>query len=146
MDPFARKMILGATTFGIIMACMAGALSVVYFHARPRCSEQGLAEAPSPNHQWTAAAMQRRCGENSPFLLHVNVRPAGTPVKLGFFSGRAEQGEVFVAEQDEFGVALDLEWTGPDVLTIKCQRCRISDVQKREDHIGAIAIRYELEH
>jgi hypothetical protein len=144
MDPFARKMILGSITFGIIMACMAAALSVVYFHARPQCSEQVLAEAPGPNGQWTAAAFQRRCGQDSPFLVHVNVRPAPAPIRLGFFSGRATEGEVFVAEQEAPEVVPDLEWTGPAALTIRCRDCRASEVQKRDDHIGAITIHYEL--
>lgn len=144
MDPFARKMILGATTFGIIIACLAGALSVVYFHARPRCSEQVLAESSSPNGQWTAAAMQRRCGEDAPFLVHVNVRPVGTPIRLGYFSGRASEGEVFVAEQDQPDVVPDLEWNSPTALTVRCRQCRASETQKREDHLGAITVRYEL--
>ena len=146
MDPFARKMILGSVTFGIIMACMAAALSVVYFHARPRCSEQVLAEAPGPNGQWTAGAFQRRCGEDSPFYVHVNVRPAAAPIRLGYFSGQVTEGEVFVAEQDAPYVVPDLAWTGPSALTIRCPGCRASDVQKRDDHIGAITIRYELAH
>jgi hypothetical protein len=146
MDPFARKMILGSITFGIIMACMAAALSVVYFHARPRCSEQALAEATAPNGQWQAAALQRRCGEDSPFFVHVNVRPAAAPIRLGYFSGRATEGEVFVAEQDAPEVVPNLEWTGPSALTIHCSGCRASDVRKRDDHIGAITINYELGH
>lgn len=144
MDPFARKMILGTTTFGIIIACLAGALSVVYFHARPSCGEQALTESSSPDHQWNAAAMQRRCGEDAPFLIHVNVRPAGAPIRLGYFSGRASEGEVFVAEQDAPDVVPDLEWTSPTTLTVRCPQCRASEVRKREDHVGAITVRYEL--
>jgi hypothetical protein len=146
MDPFARKMILGSVTFGIIMGLMAAALSVVYFHARPRCSEQVLAESPAPDGQWTAAALQRRCGDDAPFLVHVNVRPAAAPIRLGYFSGRATEGEVFVAEQDAPEVVPDLAWIGPTTLTIRCPGCRASEVQKRDDHIGAITIRYELAH
>jgi hypothetical protein len=144
MDPFARKMILGAVTFGSIMALMAGALSVVYFHERPRCSEQVLAESPGPDHQWTAAALQRRCGEDSPFLVHVNVRPATAPIRLGYFSGQVTEGEVFVAEQETPDIVPDLEWTAPAALTIRCPACPAGLVRKREDHIGAISIRYEL--
>jgi hypothetical protein len=146
MDPFARKMILGSVTFGIMIGLMAAALSVVYFHARPRCSEQVLAESAAPGGQLTAAALQRRCGEDEPFLVHVNVRPAGAPLRLGYFSGRATEGEVFVAEQDAPEVVPDLQWTAPTALTIRCLGCRASEVQKRDDHIGAITIRYELGH
>ena len=144
MDPFARKMVLGAVTFGTIMALMAAALSVVYFHERPRCSEQVLAESPDPGRQWTAAALQRRCGEDSPFLVHVNVRPAAAPIQLGYFSGKVAEGEVFVAEQASPDVVPDMDWTASNALTIRCRDCRASQVRKREDHIGAIAIRYEL--
>src|SRR5262245_39468440 len=146
MDPFARKMILGSLTFGIIIAMLAGALSVVYFHQKPRCSEQVLAESPGPDRQWKATAFQRRCGDDAPFLVHVNVRPAAAPIRLGFFSGLASEGEVFVAEQDSPDVVPDLEWTAPTALTIRCRECRATAVQKREEHIGAITIRYELGH
>src|SRR5262249_24948397 len=133
-------------TFGIIIGLMAAALSVVYFHARPGCSEQVLAESPAPGGQWTAAALQRRCGDDSPFLVHVNVRPAAAPIRLGYFSGRATEGEVFVAEQDAPEVVPDLKWTAPTALTINCPGCRPSEVQKRDDHVGAITIRYQLAH
>ncbi|HEY6271463.1 MAG TPA: hypothetical protein VIX19_05645 [Terriglobales bacterium] len=144
MDPFARKMILSSVAFGIVMALMTGALSVVYFHERPRCNEQVLAESTVRDHQWTAATLERRCGEDSPFLVHVNVRPTTTPIRLGYFSGEVTQGEVFVAEQDSPDVVPDLKWTGPAALTIRCTGCRAGSVHKRLDHIGAVAVRYEL--
>src|SRR5262245_595082 len=100
MDPFARKMIFGSLAFGSVMLFLATVMSVVYFHNRPRCTEQVLYETTSPSGQWTAAVMERRCGDESPFLIHVNLRPAGEPLRFGFFSGRAEEGEVFVMEED----------------------------------------------
>jgi hypothetical protein len=145
MDPFARKMVFGALAFGGVMVVMAGALSVVYFHQRPRCTDQVFADSPSPNRQWTAAVMLRRCGEDSPFLAHVNVRPAADPVRLGYFSGAATEGEVFVAEQEAPDAVPGVEWTPPTTLIIRCTKCKAAQLRKREDHIGAIAIRYELQ-
>jgi hypothetical protein len=74
----------------------------------------------------------------------VNVRPAGAPIQLGYFSGRAGEGEVFVAEQDAADVVPDLEWTSSTALTVRCRQCRASEVQRRDDHIGVITVGYEL--
>ncbi len=144
MDPFARKMIQGSVAFGITMAVMAGALSLVYFHERPRCSEQVFAEFPGPDRQWTAAVLLRRCSEDSPFLMHVNVRPASAPIRLGYFSGMATEGEVFVAEQDTPDLIPKVNWSGPMAMIIRCPGCRAAVTRKREHHIGAIAVGYEL--
>src|SRR5260370_24967658 len=109
MDPFARKMILGRVAFGSAFLLMAGALSVVYFHHRPRCGEAVVSEATSPDKQWTSAVMERRCGEESPFFVHVNLRPAAEPIRLIYFSGRADQGEWFLAEHGVPVIAPELE-------------------------------------
>lgn len=145
MDPFARKMICGGLAFGSAMLLMAGALSMIYFHNRPQCSEAVLSEATSPDRQWTAAVMERRCGEESPFFVHVNLRPAAAPIRLSYFSGRAEEGEVFMVEEDTRDLAPALEWSSPGRLTIQCPRCRAALVRKREKHWGAIAVRYQLQ-
>src|SRR5215471_21028511 len=110
MDPFARKMILGSLAFGSAMALMAGALWVVYVHAHPRCLDRVLAQAESPDGNWTAALLERRCGEEAPFFLHVNLRPANQALRFGFFSGRAEEGEVFDVEEETQRVRPALEW------------------------------------
>jgi hypothetical protein len=144
MDPFARKMIFGSLAFGSAMLLMAGGLSVVYFHNRPRCSEQVLSQTTSPDGQWTAAVMERRCGDDSPFFIHVNLRPATEPLRLGYFSGRADVGEVFVVEEDTQGMAPVLAWSSRDQLTVQCPRCRAAQVEKREDRLGAISIEYQL--
>lgn len=145
MDPFARKMILAGLAFGAVMLLMAGAVSVVYFHNRPRCSEQVLSEANSPDRRWTAAVMERRCGEESPFFIHVNLRPVAELVRLGYFSGRAEDGDVFVVEEGTEDMELSLEWSAPGQLTIRCPRCRAAPVEKREERLGTIVIKYEMQ-
>jgi hypothetical protein len=145
VDPFARKMIFGSLAFGSAMLLMAGALSVVYFHNRPRCSEQVLTEVTSPSGQWAAAVMERRCGDDSPFFVHVNLRPATEPLRLGYFSGRADDGEVFVVEEDTQGMAPVLVWSSPSQLTIQCPRCAAAQVEKREERVGGISIQYQLQ-
>jgi hypothetical protein len=144
MDPFARKMILGMLAFGSAMLLFAGALSAVYFHNRPRCSERVLSEATSPDHRWTAAVMQRRCGDEAPFFIHVNLRPAPQSIRFGFFSGRAEEGEVLLVEQESPDLAPDLEWSSENQLTIQCSRCRAALMQEREARWGPIQVRYQL--
>jgi hypothetical protein len=144
MDPFARKMLLGIAGFGSAMLLFAGLLSVIYFHNRPRCSEAVLSEAASPDKEWTATVLQRRCGDESPFFVHVNLRPAAEPIQLAFFSGRAEEGEVFLVEQESPEVGPELEWSSPTQLTVRCPRCRAVLVQKRDERWGPIELRYEL--
>jgi hypothetical protein len=144
MDPFARKMLLGAVAFGSAMALMAGALTVVYVHTHPRCSEQILVQTESPNAQWIAAVTERRCGEDSPFFIHVNLRPATEPLRLGFFSGKAVEGEVFLMEQEAARIMPTLQWTAPNELTIQCSRCRTTFVRKHEERWGPVTLRYQL--
>lgn len=143
MDPFARKMIFGALGFGSAMLLMAGALAVVYFHLRPQCSEQVLAEAISPDNKWIAAAMERRCGDDKPFLLHVNLRPAQQPVRLGYFSGRATEGEIFLAEEDTLAETPDLEWNSPEQLHVRCGRCSSASAQALQESWQTLHIRYD---
>jgi hypothetical protein len=143
MDPFAKKMVAGALVFGSVMVLMAAALSVFYIHFYPRCLEQVMAQAASPDQQWIAAAMERRCGTESPFLLHLNLRRAGQPISLGYFSGSASDGEVLVVEEETAGVVPELEWTSPRELTIRCSRCSSSFAQKMEERLGPILIRYK---
>src|SRR4029077_4620604 len=95
MDPFARKMIYGSFVYGGMMLLMFAVLSVVYLHTRPRCSDRVVAEAGSPDKRWTATVMERRCGEETPFFTHVNLRPSGNPLHRGFFSGSATEGGGF---------------------------------------------------
>jgi hypothetical protein len=142
MDPFARKMIFGSVAFGSAMLLMAGALSMIYFHNRPRCDEAALSEITSPDGQWTAAVMERRCGDESPFFMHVNLRPSQQPIQIGYFSGRADEGDVFVAEEQTQGLEPVLSWSSPNQLTIQCPRCSRGQVKKREERLGAISIEY----
>lgn len=144
MDPFAKKMILGSVAFLIVMLLMLSALSVFYLHAHPRCSEQVLSEAPSPDGRWMATVMSRRCGDEAPFFAHINIRAAGSPLRLGYFSGRAEEGEVFLAEVESFDAAPVVEWISPTELSVHCPHCRLSSAQKRDQHLGLVSIHYEF--
>jgi len=126
MDPFVRKMILGGTAFLIGMLLMLAVLTVFYLHTHPRCSEQVLSETASPDGRFVAAVLRRRCGEYAPFFVHVNLRPAGSSIHLRFFSGRATDGQVFLAEQDAPETVPQIVWTSPASLKIACAGCRSS--------------------
>jgi len=144
MDPFARKMILGSFVYGGMILLMFAMLTAVYLHTRPRCSDRVVAESTDPEEHWTAAVMERRCGNEAPFFTHVNLRPAGTDLKTGFFSGSATEGEVFVAEQDAAGAGITLHWASPMALSITCPRCSPSLLRKHDEHWGSVTIHYDL--
>jgi|SRR5579871_1241269 len=144
MDPFARKMVLGSFVYGSMMLMMFAVLTVVYLHMRPQCSDRLVAESTDAGKQWTAAVMERRCGAEAPFLTHVNIRPAAQDLKIGFFSGSANEGEIFLVEQDAADAAITLNWTGPTTLNIQCSRCSAALVRKHEDRLGNVSISYNL--
>jgi hypothetical protein len=142
MDPFARKMIFGALAFGGTMLLMAAVLSAIYYHSRPLCSEAVVSETASPDGKWIVAVMERRCGEESPLYMHINLRGAGDALRLAYFSGRCEAGEIFVAEEGTHDRAAMAEWNSASQLTIRCPGCRSELVRKRQMHWGAIAVQY----
>jgi hypothetical protein len=144
MDPFARKMVLGSFVYGGMMLMMFAVLTVVYLHMRPKCSDRLMAESTDASKQWTAAVMERRCGAEAPFLTHVNIRPAAQDLKIGFFSGTATEGEIFLVEQDAADAAITLNWTSPTTLSIQCLRCSAALVRRHEDRMGNVSIRYNL--
>jgi len=144
MDPFARKMIRGAIAYGLAMLLMFAVLTAIYFHLRPLCPDRTLAQVESPEHHWMAAVLQRRCGDDAPFISHVNLRPASQALRRGFFSGQAPEGDVFVIEQDAAGAGLTLIWTAPDALTIACPQCIPAYIRRSDAQWGAIRIHYEL--
>ncbi|MBZ5520858.1 MAG: hypothetical protein LAP21_01235, partial [Acidobacteriia bacterium] len=119
MDPFAKKMLLGAVAFAAVMLLMFGVFTAVYMHANPRCNEQVLAEAASPGGRWTASLMERRCGENVSPVVHLNLRPAQTPLTPGYFTGVAREGQVFLIPLDAREASAAMEWTAPDELTLR---------------------------
>lgn len=145
MDPFARKMVRSTVAYGAVLVFMFAALTVVYFHLRPRCNDEVISEIISPDKQWIAAIMQRRCGEESPFYTHVNLRPAQESIRRGFFSGEASDGEAFRIEQDARSAQITVQWTAPDRVVIRCSHCQIALLQKKSEHWGGVTISYFLE-
>ena len=144
MDPFARKMVLGSFVYGGMILLMFAVLTVVYLHTRPRCTDRVVAESTDPGKHWTATVMERRCGNEAPFFTHVNLRPAGTDLTAGFFSGLATEGEVFLVEQDAASTVITLDWTSPTALSIHCPRCSPGLVRKRDERWGSIVVEYDL--
>jgi hypothetical protein len=144
MDPFARKMVYGSFVYGGIMLVMFGVLTVVYLHTRPRCSDRVVAESTDPSQQWTATVMERRCGSEAPFFAHVNLRPAGKELNIGFFSGSASEDEIFVVEQDAADAGLTLHWTSPTALIISCPHCSGTLVSKHDGRWSNVVIEYDL--
>lgn len=144
MDPFARKMVYGSFVYGGIMLVMFAVLTVVYLHTRPRCSDRLVAESTDQNKQWTAAVMERRCGVDTPFFTHVNLRAAKNDLNRGFFSGSATEGEVFELELDAAGAGLTLHWTSPTALSISCPRCSPALIRQHDERWDDVTINYAL--
>jgi len=144
MDAFARKMVYGSFVYGGMMLLMFAVLTVVYLHTRPRCSDRVVVASTDQGGQWTATVMERRCGAEAPFFTHVNLRPAGKDLKIGFFSGSATEGEIFVVEQDAAGAGITLHWASPVTLSITCPRCSPSLLRKHDEYWGSVTINYDL--
>jgi hypothetical protein len=140
-DPFARNMVLGSLAFAGVLVVMFTVLTTVYLHLRPKCSDEVVSESMGPDRHWIATTMQCRCAE-SPFLTHVNLRDTNSSIQYGFFSGRAEQGEVFQLEREAQAAHLAIIWDSPSQLTIRCFDC--TDASKRLERWENVAIRYEL--
>jgi hypothetical protein len=87
--------------------------------------------------------MERRCGEDSPFFTHVNLRSAGSDLKCGFFPGSATEGEVFVLEQDAAGAGVSLKWMNDDTLLVHCSQCNTSFIRKRDERWNGVLIKYD---
>lgn len=144
MDPFARKMVLGSFVYGGMMLLMFAVLTVVYLHTRPRCSDRVVVESTNPGRHWTATIMERRCGAEAPFLTHVNLRPAGEDLKTGFFSGSADEGEVFLIEQDAAGSGIVMRWSDADKLIIDCPHCSAGVIRKHDERRDSVVIEYDM--
>jgi hypothetical protein len=144
MDPFARKMIRGTFAYGLGMLLMFAILTVVYVHLRPPCPDRVVGSVDSPEKKWVVAILERRCGEEAPFVTHVNLRPASQSLSRGFFSGQANAGDVFLVEQDTAGAGLAVTWTAPETLTVTCPRCDRFFLRQADAQWGTVRIRYVL--
>jgi len=130
--------------FAIVLIAMFAVLTVFYLHVRPRCSDQIFSGATSPDGRWSAMVMEARCGSESPFLTHVNLHGANESIKLGYFSGKADDGEVFLLEQDAQSAGVSLEWTTSNRLTVSCAHCQRDFLKKRIQHWNDVTITYTL--
>lgn len=135
-------MLRSSLAYGIFLLVLFALLTVAYLHYRPSCSDQVVAGERSPDGRWAAAVMEGRCGEDQPFVTHVNLRPGGDSIKLGYFSGKADEGEVFLLEQDAQSANIQLNWTAPDRLAISCSGCQLVFLRKRLEHWGSVTISY----
>ncbi len=140
-DPFARKMVLSGLAFAFVLLVMVSVFTMIYLHVHPACSDETVSESISPTRQFVATIMQRRCGEESPFVTHVNIRLADHEIRYGFFSGKAEQGEIFSIEQGAQPPQLAVVWDGLSELTVRCRNCgKAIRQQQKWNHV---LVRYE---
>ncbi|HEX5433814.1 MAG TPA: hypothetical protein VFY05_06225 [Candidatus Angelobacter sp.] len=143
MDPFARKMWHFGIGFAASLIILVVGLKFFTMHLWPQCPDHVIGEANSPGKNWVAAILERRCGPEDPFFAQVNLRPAG-PLDMGFLTGQAQKGTVFMVEQDASGAGISLVWSGPDTLTIRCPHCTMELVRHRDQRWGPVKIQYEI--
>ena len=144
MDPFARNMLRSTAAFAIALVVIFAVMTVAYVHIHPQCPDAVLAQAKSPSHRFVASVLQRRCGEESPFITQVSLGDASQAVPRGFLSGEVKKGIVFRMEQDAAGAGLTLNWTSPAELTIYCPRCETRFIQQQDPRWEQVTIRYEV--
>ena len=141
MDPFARKMWYFSIGFAAVLLLLVGVLKLFSAHLWPTCADHVISETRSPDKNWTAAILQRRCGAYSPFITQVNLRPAG-PLHRGFYSGQTTQGTVFVVEQDAAGAGISVTWSAKNVLTVHCPYCSPDFIRQHDQQWGDVTIQY----
>jgi hypothetical protein len=143
MDPFARNMLRSTLAFAIALLIIFAAMSITYLHLRPLCPDHVLVQTESVANQWTATVLQRRCQDDSAFVTQVNLRRSTDALRRGFLSGQVSRNNVFKVEQDAAGAGLNLNWTAPDELTIRCPYCDPAFVRQRQMQWGSVRIVYE---
>lgn len=134
-------MVHSGLAFAGVLLVMIATFTLIYFHIHPKCSEEIIGESVSPNKQWVATTLQRRCGDEASFATHVNLRSAHRSITYGFFSGKAEDGKIFSAEQDAQALHLTVVWDLPDHLTIRCRDC--ADASTRQARWNGVTIQYQ---
>ncbi len=120
---------------------LIGVLSAVYLHMRPSYSDVAVIESKSPDGKWIASIMQRKSNKDGSLTAHVNLRPAIQPIRHGFFSGIAWEGEVFVLKGDAHDLHLGLAWDSATQLTIQCPNC--ANVSRHDEQWGGVSIKYQ---
>jgi len=144
MDPFAKKMWRAGLSYAGLLLLLAVAATVGYVHKRPRCGDRVVSESASPDRRWTATILERRCGDDAPFVTRINIRNGDAQLIRGFLSGQANENNVFTIEQDAADAGFNLDWNSPDQLTIRCRHCDPRYVHQQDSQHGSLAIRYEL--
>lgn len=143
MDPFARKMWHFGVGFAASLVILVVGLKFWSMHVWPDCPDRVIGQVDSPGQKWVAAILERRCGPEDPFFAQVNLRPAG-PLHRGFLSGQVQQGTVFVVQQDASGAGINIAWSKPDTLTIRCPHCTMELVRQRDQRWASVNIQYEI--
>lgn len=142
VDPFARRMLQGSLAFAGMMLLMAGVFTAVYMHLNPRCTEEIVAQSISPDGRFAAAIIERHCGESVQIVTHVNLRPVEEPLRTGYFTGTAKDGQVFAVELTAREAAVDLRWTANTALTIACEGCGNPAASLADAAWGMVRIQY----
>ena len=82
------------------------------------CSEDKLAETPSPSAKYVGVVYRRGCGATSGFLYHVNLRTSDDSFSADM-RGVIEDGQVFLTREGK----VTINWKDENSLEIVCNGC-----------------------
>ena len=86
----------GLVLFGVSAVSIAVA---GFLHFNPVCGEEIGVEKTSPDGRYVATLMTRNCGATTPYVSHINLRPATSNFRADSFDGVINEGEVFTSSK-----------------------------------------------
>ena len=86
----------GIVLFGV---CVVSIAVAGFLHFNPVCGEEIGVEKTSPDGSYVATLMTRNCGATTPYVAHINLRPATSNFRADFFAGVINEGEVFASSK-----------------------------------------------
>jgi len=142
MALFDRRTVIFSLAFCFAILLMLGTTSMIYYHNRLPCDEDFDSRFLSPDGEWTADLMERRC-QDSPVVIHVYLHRMEEPIETSDYSGVAARNDIFVLKHDSGDPEPSLEWNTSSQLTIRCPGCLATRVRMRKERWGPITVRYQ---
>lgn len=130
-----RKKVL-LTILGLLLAYVIFWLTAGHFAMSSQCGEETISESLSPDGKLSAAVFRRNCGALHSYVMHVNLRAAGTPFAVGR-DGAISEGQVLQVAGE---VEITTQWDGAKKLLLKCKGCKANAPLSLVEQFGDVAI------